>query len=61
MASRGLATILYRSPVLPVTEEVIHCLQSQGSPAAVSNCCKLRPRRHFEPGGAAQGGPFFCR
>ena len=39
--------------------EVIHCLQRQGSPAAASKRCKLRPRRHFEPGGAADGGPFF--
>lgn len=39
--------------------EVIHCLQRQGSPAATSKRCKLKPRRHFEPGGAAKGGPFF--
>jgi hypothetical protein len=39
--------------------EVIHCLQRQGSPAATSKSCKLKPRRHFEPGGAANGGPFF--
>jgi hypothetical protein len=39
--------------------EVIHCLQRQGSPAATNKRCKLKPRRHFEPGGAANGGPFF--
>ena len=45
--------------VPPATEEVIHCLQSQGSPAAAEQHCMLRPGRHFEPGGAAKRGPFF--
>jgi hypothetical protein len=39
--------------------EVIHCLQRQGSPAATSKSCKLKPRRHFEPGGAAKRRPLF--
>ncbi len=57
--SRMLLQLFRQYHVPPATEEVIHCLQSQGSPAAASQRCKLRPRRHFEPGGAAQSGPFF--
>src|SRR5215211_457008 len=49
----------YAFHVPPATKEVIHCLQSQGSPADARQRCTLRPGRHFEPGGAANAAPFF--
>src|SRR5215211_2525683 len=56
---RGVLHYMHEVHVPPATEEVIHCLQSQGSPAAAEQHCKLGPGRHLEPGGAATSGPFF--
>src|SRR5215208_6275262 len=58
--TRGPAKIMAAVRVPPATEEVIHCLQSQGSPAATSQSCKLHPGDTSNLGGPLRAAPFFC-
>src|SRR5918994_7589981 len=54
------AKIMAAVRVPPATEEVIHCLQSQGSPAATSQSCKLNPGDTSNLGGPLRAAPFFA-
>ena len=46
--------------VPPATEEVIHCLQSQGSPAAAEQHCTIKTRATLGTWGGRSERPLFC-